>query len=106
MRFTGVDIPYDAVITSAYIQFQAQNTSTGAVSLLIRGESDEAVPFETEKSDVTSRLMTTTSVTWTPPDWTVNNEAALAERTPNLSAIVQEIINQPGYLQLNDMAFV
>ncbi|WP_342778131.1 putative Ig domain-containing protein, partial [Mesorhizobium norvegicum] len=106
MRFTGVDIPYDAVITSAYIQFQAQNTSTGAVSLLIRGESDEAVPFESEKSDVTSRLMTTTSVTWTPPDWTVNNEAALAERTPNLSAIVQEIINQPGYLQLNDMAFV
>ena len=106
MRFAGVDIPYDAVITSAYIQFQAQNTSTGAVSLLIRGESDEATPFETEINDVTSRLMTNTSVTWTPPDWTVNNEAGPAERTPNLSAIVQEIINQPGYLQLNDMAFV
>ncbi|MER9953068.1 metallophosphoesterase [Mesorhizobium sp. M0047] len=106
MRFTGVDIPYDAVITSAYIQFQAQNTSTGAVSLLIRGESDEATPFEKETSNVTSRPMTNGSVTWTPPDWTVNNEAALAERTPNLSAIVQEIINQPGYLQLNDMAFV
>ncbi|MDX8482331.1 metallophosphoesterase [Mesorhizobium sp. VK24D] len=106
MRFTSVDIPYDAVITSAYIQFQAQNTSTGAVSLLIRGESDEATPFEVETNDVTARLMTNASVTWTPPDWTVNNEASLAERTPDLSAIVQEIINQPGYLQLNDMAFV
>ncbi|TGV46115.1 hypothetical protein EN784_54820 [bacterium M00.F.Ca.ET.141.01.1.1] len=54
MRFTGVDIPYDAVITSAYIQFQAQNTSTGPVSLLIRGEdSDEATPFEQETSDLT-----------------------------------------------------
>ncbi|CDX14004.1 hypothetical protein MPLB_1380022 [Mesorhizobium sp. ORS 3324] len=106
MRFTSVDIPYDAVITSAYIQFQAQNTSTGAVSLLIRGESDEATPFEVETNDVTARLMTNASVTWTPPDWTVNNEAGLAERTPDLSAIVQEIIKQPGYLQLNDMAFV
>ena len=106
MRFTSVDIPYDAVITNAYIQFQAQNTGTGAMSLLIRGESDEATPFESEINDVTSRPMTNASVTWTPPDWTVINEAGLAERTPNLSAIVQEIINQPGYLQLNDMAFV
>ncbi|WP_192250568.1 metallophosphoesterase [Mesorhizobium silamurunense] len=106
MRFTGIDIPYDAIITSAYIQFHAQNTSTGAESLLIRGESDEATPFEIETNNVTSRLMTNASVTWTPPDWTVNNEASLAERTPDLSPIVQEIINQPGYLQLNDMAFV
>ncbi|RWA77666.1 MAG: hypothetical protein E5X49_07590 [Mesorhizobium sp.] len=107
MRFTGVDIPYDAVITSAYIQFQAQNTSTGPVSLLIRGEdSDEATPFEQETSDLTSRPTTDASATWTPPDWTVNNEAGLAERTPDLSAIVQEIIGRSGWLALNDMAFV
>ncbi|TGV91574.1 RTX toxin, partial [Mesorhizobium sp. M2E.F.Ca.ET.154.01.1.1] len=53
MRFTGIDLPTGAIITSAYIQFQAQNTSTGPVSLLIRGEdSDEATPFEQETSDL------------------------------------------------------
>ncbi|MEO5759986.1 MAG: metallophosphoesterase, partial [Mesorhizobium sp.] len=107
MRFTGVDIPYDAVITSAYIQFQAQNASTGAVSLLIRGEnSDESIVFENEISDITLRPMTNTSVAWTPPDWTVNNETGPAERTPDMSAIVQEIIGRSGWLALNDMAFV
>jgi len=107
LRFTSVNIPYDAVITSAYIQFQAQNTSTGAVSLLIRGEnSDESTPFESEINDITLRPMTNTSVTWTPPDWTVNNEAGSAERTSDISAIVQEIIGRSGWLSLNDMAFV
>src|SRR5438105_2115996 len=33
IRFTGIDIPKGAIITSAYIQFQANEVKTGATSL-------------------------------------------------------------------------
>ena len=46
LRFTGLDIPPDAVITNAYVQFTVDEVSTGAASLLIGGElSDNAQPF-------------------------------------------------------------
>jgi hypothetical protein len=107
LRFTGIDIPEGAIITNAYIQFRTDEVGSTATSLLIRGEdSDDAAAFTTAKNNVSARATTDASAAWTPPAWTTVNEAGPAQRTPNLAALVQEVVDRPGWLAGNDMAFV
>ncbi|RWE38838.1 MAG: hypothetical protein EOS78_12420, partial [Mesorhizobium sp.] len=105
LRFTSIDLPKGAIITNAYIQFQANEVKTGAASLLIQGDNvDDASPFTAVSFNVSALPRTTASTAWTPDPWTVVGEHGLAERTPDLSAIVQEIVNRSGWAALNDMA--
>ncbi|TIT69588.1 MAG: cadherin repeat domain-containing protein, partial [Mesorhizobium sp.] len=107
MRFTGINIPKGAIITSAYIQFQANEVKTGATSLLIQGDKvDDASPFTTANFNVSALPRTAASTAWTPDPWTIVGEHGAAERTPDLSAVVQEIVNRSGWAALNDMAFL
>ena len=107
IRFTNLDIPHGATITSAYIQFTVDQVSTGASSLLIRGEdTNDANAFAAVNFNVSSRPVTDASVAWAPADWTIRGEAGPAQRTGDLTAIVQEIIERQGWAALNDMAFV
>ncbi|NRQ18358.1 RTX toxin [Ensifer sesbaniae] len=107
LRFTGIDVPRGAVITNAYIQFTSDEVGTGAASFVIRGEdADDSTAFTAIKFNVSSRPTTDASVDWTPASWTVRGEAGIAERTPDLKALVQEIIDRGGWAALNDMAFV
>ncbi|MER8464781.1 RTX toxin [Mesorhizobium sp. M1396] len=107
IRFTGIDIPQGAIITGAYIQFQANEVKTGATSLLIKGEdTDDASAFTSVSFNVSSRATTDASASWTPDPWTTVGEQGPTERSPDLSAIVQEIINRSGWAALNDMAFL
>jgi len=107
MRFNGIDIPHGAVITNAYIQFTVDEVTTGTVSLLIRGEDvDDAAAFTSTAFNASSRTRTDASVSWAPPDWTIRGEAGLAERTPDLKAIIQEIVDRTGWAALNDMVLL
>ncbi len=107
LRFTGIDVPRGAVITNAYIQFTSDEISSGAASFLIRGEdADESAAFTAIKFNVSARPTTDASVAWDAASWTVRGEAGAAERTPDLKAIVQEIIDRGGWAALNDMAFM
>lgn len=107
IRFTGIDIPKGAIITNAYIQFTVDEVSTGTISLLIRGQDvDDAAAFTTAKFNVTSRQATDASVAWAPVDWATRGAADPAQRTPDLSAIIQEIVSRDGWAALNDMVFL
>lgn len=55
--------------------------------------------------NVSSRDRTEASVTWTPGAWT-SNARAEAQRTADLSAIVQEIVDREGWAEGNAMAFI
>jgi hypothetical protein len=106
LRFLGIDIPQGAVITNAYIQFQTDEVSTGTASLEIRGEdTGDAAGFTSTAFNVSSRVTTDASVGWTPGAWSTRGEAGLAQRTPDLAAIVQEIVNRSDWAALGDMAF-
>ena len=41
---------------------------------------------------------------WSPPAWSVAGVAGVNQRTPNLAPVVQEIIDQPGWLTGNAVA--
>jgi hypothetical protein len=109
MRFTDITIPRTAIISSATIQFFVDETDTEAdTDVLIFGEkSVDSATFEAIPFNITSRPMTTASVLWDDiPEWTVVGEAGPAQRTPNLAAIIQEIINQPGWASGNALSIL
>ncbi|SNT37324.1 hypothetical protein SAMN05421757_1131, partial [Tropicimonas sediminicola] len=107
IRFTGINIPQGATITNAYIQFQSDEVDTGLVSLTIRGEdSDSAAVFGAADNDISTRATTDASEAWAPVAWTTVGAAGLDQQTPDLAAIVQEIVDRAGWAALNDLVFV
>jgi uncharacterized repeat protein (TIGR01451 family) len=108
MRFQNVGIPVGATITNAYIQFTVNRPDTGGlVNLMIKGEKATAAEtFSNTKFNISSRARTTAGVSWSPPSWTVTNAAGEDQRTPNLSGILQELIDQPGWASGNPVAIL
>ena len=104
-RFTGIQIPAGATITNAYVQFRTDEVSTGAASLTIRAEaSDNAPTYQAVSGNIASRATTTANVAWAPAAWNTVNEAGVAQRTPDIAAVVQAIVNRPGWSQGNALA--
>src|SRR3989304_302152 len=91
LRFAGLGIPQGAIITNAYIQFQTDEVGSAATSLFIRGEyADNAAAFADTTNNVSSRASTDAVVGWTPAAGTTGGQAGFDQRTPDLTAIVQE----------------
>lgn len=105
--FSNVSVAQGATITSASIQFEADEVQTGAVTVTIQGEDiDDAPAFTSTTNDVTNRTLTTASVSWSPNDWNTVGEAGSDQQTPDLAAIIQEIVNRPGWVSGNDIAII
>ena len=94
LRFNAVDIPVGATITSAKIRFRADHSDSSTTPLVISGElSNDAASFSTTDYDLSSRTETAATVTWNPTGW-LNNSYY---ETDDISSVIQEIVNQPGY---------
>ena len=107
IRFSGVNIPRGSTITKAYIQFQADETNSDTTNLLIEGEaSDHARRYKFIKENISARGLTQASVSWTPPSWKLVGEAGIKQRTPDISSIVQEVLDRPGWQSGNALGFV
>ena len=104
MRFPGVTLPQGATITSSYIQFVANETQPHVTNLIFYGQAaDNAPTFTTTKFNVSSRTKTQSSIAWnTIPVWTTE----MNYQTPNLSSVIQEIINRPGWVDGNALAII
>ena len=106
MRFNNIDIPDSTTIANAYIQFTVDETDSGTTDLTIKGEAhDNAPTFSGTAFDISDRTLSDSSVNWSPVPWAVVGAAGADQQTPDLSAIVQEIINRPGWEANNSMAF-
>jgi uncharacterized protein YjiK len=107
IRFAGLGVPAGATITNAYIQFVVDEIQSEATTLTIKAEaSDSAATYTSAAFNVSSRPRTAASAGWSPPAWTVVGAADGAQRTPDLSALVQEVVNRPGWASGNAIAFV
>ncbi len=106
LRF-ALNIPSNHHILNAYIQFTADEVSTGASNLMISADnSTNAVPFSNTRYDLSSRSLTAHSVNWAPADWNTAGEQGLNQRTPDLSTIIQEIIDTDGWQADSPIAFI
>lgn len=107
LRFVNVPIPQGATIVSAAIQFMADETNDVATALTIKAQKTGNAPaFSTNSGNVSARTLTTASVNWNPPGWYVLQEAAAAQRTPELASVVQEVVSQGSWASNNAMVFV
>ncbi len=109
LRFTGVPLAANSGnrIKEAYLQFTADEASDVPTSLWISGVlSPDSERFASSTNDVTARDRTKEQVTWNPPAWNKVGEAGAAQRSPDLSRIVQEIVAQPAWKSGNAMAFI
>ena len=89
------------------MQFRVDEVSTGATSLTIAGQAaDNAATFTTVSSNVSSRLRTAATVGWIPASWPTVNLAGPNQRTPDLSAVIQQIVGRPGWVSGNALALV
>jgi hypothetical protein len=101
-RWVGVPVPKGATITEAWVQFSADDIDNAYhipdVSLIIEGElSPNPATFSSTSSDISSRPTTTAQVAWDIPQWMTVHAKGPEERTPDISSIIQEIVNQDGW---------
>ncbi len=97
----AVPVPKGAKITKAYVEFQVDETKSGTlpVNLIIQGQlAPNAPAFTAATADVTSRTPTAAQVKWAVENWTT---VGAKSQTPDISAILQEIIDQPGWVAGN-----
>lgn len=105
LRFTGVTIPNGATITSAKIRFVDLNTkSATGIALLIQGvDEDNTAEFViSPENTARTRTKTTANVGWTGSFSQVKDSN---RDTPDLTSIVQEIVDRAGWSSGNAMAF-
>jgi len=104
MRFRSVDIPQGATINSAYIQFETDETDSGATNLVVYGvDEDSPNQFANNDDNISDRTKTTASVSWSPSAW--NNVNGL-HQTSDIKSIIQEIINRSGWSANNNLVII
>lgn len=106
LRFQNVAIPRNATITNAYVQFTTDETANANGSLAIQGDNvGNSVAFSTTNK-VSTRSRTQAQVSWTPPTWTTIGEAGANQQTPNISAVIQEIVSQSTWSSGNALSLI
>ena len=105
MKFDNIPIPPSAYIISAYIEFDVDETGSDPTSVTFYGQaSDNAETFSSTDSDITSRPITTAQVAWNDiPPWTTVHAKW---KSPDLSNIIQEIVDRPLWMQGNSLAIL
>ena len=96
-RFDCYNIPQGAKITNAYIQFTNAAPSSRGAAFQIKGEDADNCATFSAGNPPSSRVATSANVSWSPPTWVAAGDALPAQRTPDVSSIIQEIVNRPGY---------
>ncbi len=106
LRYVGLPIPPGATVTTAYLQFEADKSNSGACQLTIRAQlSPSAATFTTATNNITSRPLTASSVAWSPAAWTAGSRGP-AQRTPDLKTLVQAVVSQPTWSSGNPIVLV
>ena len=103
-HFTNVQVPKDATISSAYLEFTAKNadTSTG-LNLTVNAIAVDNPGSFFAPGDIRSKTKTSASVSWSGVEsWAAES----TYRSPNISSVIQELVNRSGWESGNDMSVV
>jgi len=104
--FRNVQIPPGANIVSANVQFYSDKALDGGpVTCKLFGGSiaNIAAPFSEDLFSVSSQIQTIATVSWTVPPFGDPGTATEAERSPDISSIIQEIVTLEGWASGNNL---
>ncbi|MCP3670907.1 MAG: hypothetical protein GY814_10835, partial [Gammaproteobacteria bacterium] len=104
IRFRNVEVPVNAVISRAYIEFEVDEVSSGAVALTITVEDTaNAAVFSAASFDISNRPVSANSVFWDVSEsWAVNE----IKQTADLTILVQEIVSRPDWVSGAAVSFI
>lgn len=93
-RFQNVTIPKGSTIDSAFLQLYAHEDESDQAIVKVYAEAIDNSPMFTESEALDDRTWTTTYL-----DWDITEPWTMWEpyRSPDLSAVIQEVIDRPGW---------
>jgi hypothetical protein len=102
LRFPGLAVPQGSTIESAFVRLTADGSDSGATSLTLSAQAaNNALAFTAATNDISSRMQTAASVDWSSVGaWT---DGAQYD-SPDIAALVQEVVNRPGWASGNALA--
>ncbi len=103
LRFQNVQIPKDAQILNAYLQVKSAQNQWNNIGFQMYAEAaDNSATFSTT-SKISTRALTASVVSYSANvNWTTNTWYNLS----NISPVVQEVINRPGWVNGNSLSIV
>ncbi len=108
MRFNNITLLQGITIANAYIQFTVDETRSETTDLTFYGDdTDNAPTFSNSSGNISSRTKTSDSLNWNNvPAWNSVGAAGSNQRTPDLSSIIQEIVDRPGWSSGNSIVII
>jgi len=108
VRFRDIAISPGAPIISAYLQFQVDETKGGdePVNLIIDGELTADAADFVSMAEIEARSRTSAQVSWAVPNWANTGNQDPNQRSGDLATIIQEIVNQPGWIAGNSIVLI
>ena len=105
LRYLNVELPQSATIIEAYIVFTVDELeSDDPANLIIQGELvPDAPPFEAVDGNLRNRTTTAAATKWSPEHYPT---AGVKVQTPDISAVIMELINQAGWASGNALAII
>jgi hypothetical protein len=108
LRFSSVPVPQGATILRSYVQFWVDEATSETTNLVFRAEDrDNTTTFTAASGDISSRPSTTASVAWNNvPAWNTVGEVGEAQQSPDVSTLIQAIVNRPGWSRGNALTLL
>ena len=106
LRFSNLAIPRGATISTAWVQFQADEAQSEATALTIKGQVGNAAAFTSAARNVSLRPRTTALALWSPVPWNTVGEAGAPQRTSELKDVVQEVVSGGSWASGSALALI
>ncbi len=105
LRFRGVNLPKNATITNAYIQFTADESNSASTELEISLHNNGNSPAFSNTNNVSNRSTFSSKVTWNPNSWS-SNQSGNSQQSPSLKTMVQSLVNKSDWISGNSASFI
>ncbi len=104
IRMINITIPQGSIVTSAYLEFVADESQSIATSINISAEATSNAPaIAATAYSVSSKPRTNATASWTNVEaWTQGN----TYQSDDISPVVQEIVNRNDWASGNAMTFI
>ncbi|CAL2080259.1 GEVED domain-containing protein [Tenacibaculum sp. 190524A02b] len=105
LRFNNIELPKNATIKNAYIQFTADENNSDTTELEISLHNLSNSPAFSTSNNVSQRLTFSEKIKWTPSQWT-RNQKTDNQKTPELKSLIQSLVNKENWYSGNSLSFI
>ena len=104
LRFTNVPVEPGATVSQAYLTITSQGDWSNSLTMTIKGHDvNNSSAFISGNGPFNRNSASTTAQTaWTPGPWS----NGVAYQSPDMTSIVQEIVNRPGWAVGNALSLI